>query len=102
MANGGSSMSPVFDHDGDGVVGSAGDHKTVLVDGRLVNVGVAAKQTSGGAATSPSFIGDRRFSCTTGGVGDCDDAVVPIAGSKQGRLSWTELQPQIELPQMNN
>ena len=96
MANGGSSTSPVFDHDGDGVVGSAGDHKTVLVDGRLVNVGVAAKQTSGGAATSPSFIGDRRFSCTTGGVGDCDDAVVPIAGSKQGRLSWAELQPRIE------
>ncbi len=58
--------------------------------------------TSGGAATSPSFIGDRRFSCTTAGVGDCDDAVVPIGGEQQGRLSWTELQPQIELQQMNN
>lgn len=58
--------------------------------------------TSGGAATSPSFIGDRRFSCTTAGVGDCDDAVVPIGGEQQGRLSWIELQPQIELQQMND
>ena len=28
--------------------------------------------------------------------GVSDDAVVPIAGSKQGRLSWAELQPRIE------
>jgi len=31
-----------------------------------------------------------------------DGAVVPIGGEQQGRLSWTELQPQIELQQMND
>ena len=50
----------------------------------------------------PSYIGNRQFSCTTAGVGDCDAAVVPIGGEQQGRLSWTELQPQIELQQMND
>jgi len=94
MANGGSPTSAVFDYDGDGVVGSLGDYKPMLVDGVLTNVGVAAKQTTGGgAATASSFIGNRRFTCTTGGVGDCDDAVVPVGGEQQGRISWIQLQP---------
>ena len=91
MVKGGSSMSPVFDHDGDGVVGSAGDYSTGLVDGTLVSFGIAASQASGGATTAPSFIGDRRFSCTTGGAGNCDNAVIAIAGRFQERLFRTEL-----------
>ena len=83
MTKGVSSMSPVFDHDCDGVVGSAGDYSTALVDGTLVSFGIAASQASGGAATAPSFIGDRRFSCTTGGEDDYDDAVIAIAGRFQ-------------------
>ena len=39
----------------------------------------------------PPSIGNRQFSCTTAGVGDCDTAVVPIGGEQQGRLSWIEL-----------
>ena len=61
MVKGGLSMSPVFNHDGDGVVGSAGDYSTALVDGTLVSFGIAASQASGGTETAPSFIGDRRF-----------------------------------------
>ena len=91
MIKGGSSMAPVFDHDGDGVVGSAGDYSTVLVDGTLVSFGIAASQASEGAATAPSFIGDRRFSCTTGGAGNCDNAVIAVAGGFQERLFRTEL-----------
>ena len=56
MVKGGSSMSPVFDQDGDGVVGSAGDYST-----GLVSLGIAAPQASGGATIAPSFIGRRRF-----------------------------------------
>ena len=67
MVKGGSSISPVSDHDGAGVVGSAGDYSTGLVDGTLVSFGIAASLATGGATTAPSFIGDRRFSCTTGG-----------------------------------
>jgi len=55
MVKGGSSMAPVFDHDGDGVVGSAGDYSTGIVDGTLVSFGIAASQASGGATTAPSF-----------------------------------------------
>ena len=91
MTKGVSSMSPVLDHDCDSVVGSAGDYSTALVDGTLVSFGIAASQASGGATTAPSFIGDRQFSCTTGGEGDCDDAVIAIAGRFQGRLSGIEL-----------
>ena len=91
MVKGGSSMSPVFDRDGDGVVGSAGDYSTGLVDGTLVSFGIAASLATGGATTAPSFIGDRRFSCTTGGGGDADNAVIAIAGRYQKRLFRTEL-----------
>ena len=91
MVKGGSSMSPVFDHDGDGVVGSAGDYSTGLVDGTLVSFGIAASQSSVGTTTAPSFIGDRRFSFTTGGGGDCPNAVIAIAGRFQKRLFRTEL-----------
>ena len=91
MTKGVSSMSPVFNHDCDSVVGSAGDYSTVLVEGTLVSFGIAASQASGGATTAPSFIGDRRFSCTTGGAGNCDNAVIAVAGGLQERLSETEL-----------
>ena len=91
MVKGGSSMSPAFDHDGDGVVGSAGDYSTGLVDETLVRFGIAASQASGDATTAPSFIGDRRFSCTTGGGGDCDNAVIAIGGRFLERLFQTEL-----------
>ena len=91
MVKGGSSMSPVFNHDDDGVVGSAGDYSTGLVDGTLVSFGIAASQASVGTTTAPSFIGDRRFSCTTGGGGDCDNTVIAIAGRFQERLFRTEL-----------
>ena len=97
MGNGGSSLSAAFDFDGDGVVGSAGDmaHYTNAATGFDGLAGVAAKQSEGGAATAPSFIGNRRFSCTTGGVGACDDAVVPIKDGHK-RLSWIELQPKAD------
>ena len=91
MVKGGSSMSPVFNYDGDGVVGSAGDYSTGLVDGTLVSFGIAVSQASGGAPTAPSLIGDRRFSCTTGGAGNCDNAVIAVAGGAQERLFRTEL-----------
>ena len=91
MVKGGSSMSPVFNYAGDGVVGSAGDYSTELVDGTLVSFGIAASLATGGATTAPSFIGDRRFSSTTGGGGDCDNAVIAIAGRFQERLFRTEL-----------
>ena len=91
MVKGGSSMSPVFNHDGDGVVGSAGDYSTGLVDGTLGSFGIAASQASGGATTAPSFIGDRRFSCTTGGGDHCDNNVIAIAGRFQERVFRTEL-----------
>ena len=97
MGNGGSSLSAAFDFDGDGVVGSTGDmaHYTNAATGFDGLAGVAAKQSEGGAATAPSFIGNRRFSCTTGGVGACDDAVVPIKDGHK-RLSWIELQPKAD------
>ena len=44
MVKGGSSMSSVFDQGGDGVVGSAGDYSTGLVDGTLVSFGIAASR----------------------------------------------------------
>ena len=87
MTKGIFSMSPVFDHDGDGVVGSAGDYSTVLVDGTLVSFGIAASQASEGAATAPSCIGDRRFRVPL--VGRV--TVIAVAGRFQGRLSETEL-----------
>ena len=91
MVKGGSSMSPVFNHDGDGVVGSAGDYSTGLVDGTLVSFDIATSLATGGATTAPSFIGDRRFSCTTGGGDHCDNNVIAIAGRFQKRLFRTEL-----------
>ena len=91
MVKGDSSMSPVFDHDGDSIVSSTGDYSTALVEGTLVSFGIAASRAAGGATTAPSCIGDRRFSCTTGGECDCDDTVIAIAGRFQGRLSGIEL-----------
>ena len=91
MVKGDSSMSPVFDHDGDSIVSSTGDYSTALVEGTLVSFGIAASRAAGGATTAPSCIGDRRFSCTTGGGGDCDNAVIVIAGRCQERLFRTEL-----------
>ena len=91
MVKGGSSMSPVFNYDGDGVVGSAGDYSTGLVDGTLVSFGIAASQATGGATTASSFIGDRRVSCTTGVAGNCDNAVIAVAGRFKERLFRTEL-----------
>ena len=84
-------MSPVLDHDGDGAVGSAGDYSTILVDGKLVSFGIAALEASEVQQPRPPFIGNRRFSCTTGGGGDCDNAVIAIAGRFQERLFRTEL-----------
>ena len=91
MVKGGSSMSPVVNHDGDGVVGSAGDYPTGLVGGTLVSFGIAASQASGGATTAPSLHRQSPISCTTGEVTDCDDAVIAIAGRFQERLFRTEL-----------
>ena len=91
MTKGGSSMSPVFDHDGDSIVSTTGDYSTALVEGTLVSFGIAASRAAGGATTAPSFIGDRRFSCTTGGAGNCDSAVIAVAVEFQERLFRTEL-----------
>ena len=46
-------MWPVFDQDGDGVVGSAGDYSTGLVDETLVSLGIAAPQASGVQQSRP-------------------------------------------------
>lgn len=105
-ANGGRPDYAIFDVDGDGVVDASDllDH-----DSNSATDAVAAggEKFNNGMPSSPSFLGNRRYTTGTGGDGNIgtgtgtggsdddlieDDELVDLGGYKTGRLSWQQLQ----------